>query len=1118
MPHASAPENLRPGADQVLLCDLNVARYGHTLTALKGGQVLVLGGRNDSGPVAAAESLNTRSGRVDIIASMLEARSDHAAAVMADGRVLVAGGFGLRGQLDSTEIFDPATHSFTPGPKLVRSRVGPTLTVLDDGRILVAGGAFRDCAEIIDPNTGASTLLAATMQAERGMHGAVLMGNGKVLLAGGLGADTKELNTAEVFDPAKGTFSPVYGAMVTGRVRPEFHLLHDGKVQVIGGDRFGSMEVFSPKGAYFRGFTTLNAAAEGFSNAELLKAQTRSILVQGLMDDFRGPRSAPGMSPGAAAAMLDPGRQGAILLEREVYKQNFARLAEALKIPEGKVGKPAPATYYSVDLADTGQTVICPRDARKGGALVLSLSTDRIDYGPEGRPSIEGAGWIPNEAIQIIRHSVVTGKRDVIQVEANDWGRFEYSGLKPSDHLVGAYILTATGALSGDVAQTVYQSCPAFDPAHKGEKPVHFYIPNIPLAEAYNGVIQTPGGPVTMNITPQPSVQRPSSRTASAPQSAAYNSGYQSFYVAEFNPFDIPPVGPITTNFILKNLEGHVQVSGSFDAFGSVDWGSISVPDICGDPCCWTGFCCGEVCIPNPDPTSWSIRWPSFSAGISCSNDFSAGLATDVQLKGIVPGLRQTKELVPLYGVTFGSGSFTFTCALAISISVDVEITKAMTYHLGAGFDLQDVGLSLALSTSDPYASASTSGSGSGNGSFRVIDLGTTRLTLGLNLGLDAKMGPEDGCPFIEAHLWPVSVFLRETIAGAGFGTACETYDFSTTWGLRFYSYIKPACRVDFGALGTVNIVPPGTSATYQHDYVEYPIWTSAARVFEDTGAPVISNLPANINKSTDPGSPTAVTTWTAPSASDSCSGLQSLVTNYPSGYAFPVGTTAVTYTATDRASTTDSQSSSNTTSATFTVTVRDTEFPVVHDLPANIEMSTDPGRNTAVTTWPAITATDNYGVKTLTVTPPSGFAFPMGVNTVTVVATDNADIPAWPGGHPNVTTRTFTVTVRDHEAPLINRPATTFRTPSPYDRSTFDVLVDYLPTDNDRVQENHLTVAPVNGSRMSAVQILDPHRIRLTDVRRGLQYLVTIYVTDPSGNQSSRDLLITVPADAPRL
>jgi hypothetical protein len=66
-----------------------------------------------------------------------------------------------------------------------------------------------------------------------------------------------------------------------------------------------------------------------------------------------------------------------------------------------------------------------------------------------------------------------------------------------------------------------------------------------------------------------------------------------------------------------------------------------------------------------------------------------------------------------------------------------------------------------------------------------------------------------------------------------------------------------------------------------------------------DTVKPVFTTCPANITVSTT--STSAVTQWTAPTATDNCS-TPSLSTTYIAGSSFPIGTTAVVYTAKDAA------------------------------------------------------------------------------------------------------------------------------------------------------------------------------------------------------------------------
>jgi Ricin-type beta-trefoil lectin domain-like/HYR domain/Secretion system C-terminal sorting domain len=64
-----------------------------------------------------------------------------------------------------------------------------------------------------------------------------------------------------------------------------------------------------------------------------------------------------------------------------------------------------------------------------------------------------------------------------------------------------------------------------------------------------------------------------------------------------------------------------------------------------------------------------------------------------------------------------------------------------------------------------------------------------------------------------------------------------------------------------------------------------------------DTIAPVFTNCPANVSVTTSASS--AIAQWTMPTATDSCS-TPSVSSTFRSGSSFPIGTTVVTYTATD--------------------------------------------------------------------------------------------------------------------------------------------------------------------------------------------------------------------------
>ncbi len=155
---------------------------------------------------------------------------------------------------------------------------------------------------------------------------------------------------------------------------------------------------------------------------------------------------------------------------------------------------------------------------------------------------------------------------------------------------------------------------------------------------------------------------------------------------------------------------------------------------------------------------------------------------------------------------------------------------------------------------------------------------------------------------------------------------------------------------------------------------------------------PPSANVPAEIVQANDPGQCGAIVNFTLPTQTDNCGVAVSTATP-PSGSFFPVGTTVVTVVVTDI--------HGNAATNTFNVVVNDTELPVV-TCPANIVQGVDPGQTYATVSF-IPTATDNCAIQSIVATPASGSHFPVGINPVSVVATDI---------HGNTQTCSFTVQV----------------------------------------------------------------------------------------------------------
>ena len=129
----------------------------------------------------------------------------------------------------------PSSSAATPG-SLAQPRFQHTATLLGDGRVLVAGGLSangnaRSTAELWDP-TAQQFQRTGGMVVPRAAFTATALTDGRVLMVGGVGVDAA--GSAELWDPTTGRFTPT-GAPSGPRSDHTATLLTDGRVLVVGG-------------------------------------------------------------------------------------------------------------------------------------------------------------------------------------------------------------------------------------------------------------------------------------------------------------------------------------------------------------------------------------------------------------------------------------------------------------------------------------------------------------------------------------------------------------------------------------------------------------------------------------------------------------------------------------------------------------------------------------------------------------------------------------------------------------------------------------------------------------------------------------------------------------------
>lgn len=383
---------------------------GATATTLLDGRVLIVGGNDGMETIILddASLYDPAAGTISAGGPMREARQGHTATLLDDGRVLVVGGYpsvstSLVTALATAELYDPVTDSFSPTGSLDVARADHTATRLPDGRVVVIGGfssldgetgatVLAPTAEVYDPVAGTFEPLGE-LRTPRSGHGAMLLDDGRIVVIGGGRISPSNfwqavpyLASAELLDPATGTFTPTSGSLTTERSHPSLARLPGGDVLVIGGSNsFGrphTAELFDPRTQAFQLAGT--AASEHGMGSAVLLADGRVFLPGEGQAPSGGSElwvpaggaaplpSAPPTSPTEAEPSA-PVTQGIETTLRSA--PTATRLSDGRVLIAGGMGGEANATLATAEIydADSGQTTLISsmRHARSEHQAVL---------------------------------------------------------------------------------------------------------------------------------------------------------------------------------------------------------------------------------------------------------------------------------------------------------------------------------------------------------------------------------------------------------------------------------------------------------------------------------------------------------------------------------------------------------------------------------------------------------------------------------------------------------------------------------------------------------------------------------------------------------------------------
>lgn len=259
--------------------------------------------------------------------------------------------------------------------------------------------------------------------------------------------------------------------------------------------------------------------------------------------------------------------------------------------------------------------------------------------------------------------------------------------------------------------------------------------------------------------------------------------------------------------------------------------------------------------------------------------------------------------------------------------------------------------------------------------------------------------------------------------------------------------------------------------------------------VVTDDQAPVIT-CAADISQGTDAGLCSGTVTVSSPAVSDNC-GVASIVNDFngtaDASGTYPVGTTVVTWTATDIYG--------NTSSCTQNITVADDEDPVVVcPGPQTVNGNASCEGTVSAAVWASATTSDNCDSSLdLTMSPVAGTSF-TGTITVTLFATDDAG---------NVGSCTYDLTVEDVTDPTITCSGDITQNTDP--GSCLANVTVTAPVTND-----NCLVASVSNDFNGTANASGAYPVGTT--------VVTWTVTDAAGNSATCSQNVTISDVAPPL
>ncbi|MGI9158662.1 MAG: HYR domain-containing protein, partial [Saprospiraceae bacterium] len=358
---------------------------------------------------------------------------------------------------------------------------------------------------------------------------------------------------------------------------------------------------------------------------------------------------------------------------------------------------------------------------------------------------------------------------------------------------------------------------------------------------------------------------------------------------------------------------------------------------------------------------------------------------------------------VVAYRATDASG-LTAVCSFTVqvndteqpTISCPNPITVSNTTNLCTGVAAYTVTASDNCGATPTLLSGLASGEnfplGTTTNIFVATDAANNTVTCSFTVHVNDTQAPTITCPAdFSVSTMPGGCTAVVNYPGIGGGDNCPGFSIGQTKGLS---------SGDIFPLGVTLMEYKGTDAVGNTQTCSFTV------TVRDTMPPVFTACPPSATRSADPNQCVTVVNYIV-TTTDNCAHTVTQTAGLPSGASFPIGATSVQYTAID--------TSGNSTTCAFTITVNDTQFPII-TCPQDLFVPADQGQCSTVVQFYGASATDNCPNLAVNQTggPVSGATFPVGPTQVIYTAADASG---------NTAACSFTVLVFDSEAPAIACP-----------------------------------------------------------------------------------------------